>query len=85
VDLLTISHSLGHGSLATTNRLAKVDLEMKRKAIARVNPVPRQRRTTCDRNHTVLDWLEPLQALKKMEVANPKDPHFTGPWHGSST
>jgi site-specific recombinase XerD len=37
VDLSTISHYLGHASLTTTNRYAKVDLEMKRKAIARVN------------------------------------------------
>jgi integrase len=39
-----ISHYLGHASPNTTNRYAKVDLEMKRKAIARVKPVPRQSR-----------------------------------------
>jgi integrase/recombinase XerD len=60
VDLSTISHYLGHASLATTNRYAKVDLEMKRKAIARVKPVPRQSRTPWSRDHTVLDWLESL-------------------------
>jgi integrase/recombinase XerD len=60
VDLSTISHYLGHASLATTNRYARVDLEMKRKATARVKPVPRQSRTPWSRDHTVLDWLESL-------------------------
>ena len=60
VDLSTISHYLGHASPATTNRYAKVDLEMKRKAIARVKPIPGQSRTPWSRDHTVLDWLEPL-------------------------
>ena len=44
VDLSTISHLLGHASPTTTNRYAKVDLEMKRQAIAKVKPVPRQSR-----------------------------------------
>jgi integrase/recombinase XerD len=60
VALSTISHYLGHASLTTTNRYAKVDLEMKRQAIARVKPVPRQSRTPWSRNHTTLDWLESL-------------------------
>ena len=60
VDLSTISHYLGHASLATTNRYAKVDLEMKRKAIARVKPVPHQSHTPWSRDHKVLDWLESL-------------------------
>jgi len=59
-DLSTISHYLGHASLATTNRYAKVDLEMKRRAIARVKPVPRQSRTPWSRDPTILDWLESL-------------------------
>ena len=60
VDLSTISHLLGHASPATTNRYAKVDLEMKRKAIAKVKPVPRQSRTPWSKDHTILDWLESL-------------------------
>ena len=59
-DLSTVSHYLGHASLATTNRYAKVDLEMKRRAIARVKPVPRQSRTPWSRDPTILDWLESL-------------------------
>lgn len=60
VDLSTVSHYLGHASPSTTNRYAKVDLEMKRKAIARVKPVTHQSRTPWSRNPTVLDWLESL-------------------------
>jgi len=59
-DLSTISHYLGHANLNTTNRYAKVDLEMKRKAIARVKAVPRQSRTPWSKDPTVLDWLESL-------------------------
>jgi len=36
--LSTISLLLGHASPTTTNRYAKVDLEMKRQAIAKVKP-----------------------------------------------
>jgi integrase/recombinase XerD len=60
VDLSTISHLLGHASLTTTNIYAKVDLEMKRKAIAKVKPVPRRSRTPWSKDSTVLDWLESL-------------------------
>jgi site-specific recombinase XerD len=60
VDLSTISHLLGHASPTTTNRYAKVDLEMKRQAIAKVKPVPRQSRKPWSKDRTVLDWLESL-------------------------
>jgi integrase/recombinase XerD len=60
VDLSTISHMLGHASPTTTNRYAKVDLEMKRQAIARVKPVPRRSRTPWSKDRTILDWLESL-------------------------
>lgn len=60
VDLSTISHLLGHVSPTTTNRYAKVDLEMKRQAIAKVKPVPRKSRTPWSKDHTILDWLESL-------------------------
>jgi integrase/recombinase XerD len=39
VDLVTISHWLGHASVETTNRYAAVDLEMKRAALAKARPV----------------------------------------------
>jgi integrase/recombinase XerD len=60
VDLSTISHLLGHASPATTSRYAKVDLEMKRKAIARVKPVARRSRLPWSKDCTILDWLESL-------------------------
>jgi site-specific recombinase XerD len=60
VDLSSISHLLGHASPTTTNRYAKVDLEMKRQAIAKVKPVPRRSRTPWSKNRTILDWLESL-------------------------
>jgi integrase/recombinase XerD len=39
VDLVTISHWLGHASVETTNRYAAVDLETKREALKRAGPV----------------------------------------------
>ena len=59
-DLSTISHYLGHASLTTTNRYAKVDLEMKRKAIARVLPITHRSRTPWGKSPTILNWLESL-------------------------
>jgi integrase/recombinase XerD len=60
VDLSTISHWLGHASPTTTNRYAKVDLEMKRQAIAKVKPVPIRSRTPWSKDRTILEWLESL-------------------------
>lgn len=60
VDLSTISHLLGHASPTTTSRYAQVDLEMKRKAIARVKPVPRHSHLPWSKDRTILDWLESL-------------------------
>lgn len=59
-DLSTISHYLGHASPSTTNRYAKMDLEMKRKAIALVKPVPHYSATPWRKDPVVLDWLESL-------------------------
>ncbi len=60
VDLSPISHMLGHARPTTTNRYAKVDVEMKRKAIAKVRPVSRKSRTPWAKDSTILDWLESL-------------------------
>jgi site-specific recombinase XerD len=60
VDLSTISHLLGHASPTTTNRYAKVDLEMKRQAIAKVKPIPRRSGTPWSKDRTILQWLESL-------------------------
>jgi len=42
------------------NRYVKVDLEMKRQAIAKVKPVRRRSRTPWGKDYTILDWLESL-------------------------
>ena len=61
VDIVTVSHWLGHASITTTNRYAEIDIETKREALARMDPldqtgVPPTWRT----DTTILDWLESL-------------------------
>jgi site-specific recombinase XerD len=62
VDLVTISHWLGHASVETTNRYATVDLEMKRAALAKARPLgavdPAVAAWRTDA--TILEWLESL-------------------------
>jgi site-specific recombinase XerD len=60
VDLSTISQWLGHESPSTTNKYATLDLEMKRKALAKIKPIPGQRRVAYRKDRTILDWLEAL-------------------------
>lgn len=62
VDPVTISHWLGHASVNTTNRYAKVDLEMKRAAIAKAKPVGSKKEPAAAwrRNASILEWLEAL-------------------------
>jgi len=60
VDLSTISQWLGHASPSTTNKYATLDLDMKRKALAKVKPLPGRRPGAWRKNHTILDWLESL-------------------------
>lgn len=62
VDLVTISHWLGHASVETTNRYAAVDLEMKRAALAKARPlVDLDPAVASWRNDdSILGWLESL-------------------------
>jgi len=63
VDLCTISHWLGHASLNTTNKYAKIDMEMKRAAIARAKTMvtaKTKKKTVNWHRSTVLEWLEAL-------------------------
>jgi Site-specific recombinase XerD len=63
VDLVTISHWLGHASVETTNRYAAVDLETKRKALDRAGPVVGASDAPVAAWRTdasVLEWLEAL-------------------------
>jgi site-specific recombinase XerD len=62
VDLVTVSHWLGHGSINTTNRYTAIDLEMKREAIARAEPPYQhpQMPGGWRQDDSILDWLESL-------------------------
>ncbi len=62
VDLVTIGQWLGHANLNTTTRYATLDLEMKRQALARAEPLGTGPRTAAPwRGHaTLLAWLEGL-------------------------
>lgn len=61
VDLSTIAHWLGHKSINTTQKYLTIDLEAKREALAKVEPVaksPRRPRWRTDKD--LLSWLESL-------------------------
>jgi site-specific recombinase XerD len=63
VDLVTISHWLGHASVETTNRYAAIDLETKRKALEQAGPVgtaSESALTAWRTDSSVLHWLEAL-------------------------
>lgn len=61
VDLVTISHWLGHASVNTTNRYASVDLEMKREAISKIEPIETASPNAVWRSDaSILAWLEAL-------------------------
>jgi integrase/recombinase XerD len=62
VDLVTISHWLGHASVETTNRYAAVDLEMKRAALAKARPVVAvdPALAAWRKDTSILRWLEAL-------------------------
>jgi integrase/recombinase XerD len=62
VDLVSISHWLGHASVETTNRYTTVDLEAKRAAIARADPgADTDAAFAAWRSDaSILEWLEAL-------------------------
>ena len=61
VDLVTISHWLGHASVNTTNRYATVDLEAKRDAISKAAAIEDPPPATAWRTDaSILTWLESL-------------------------
>lgn len=61
VDIVTISHWLGHVSLNTTNQYISVDLEIKREAIKKAAPVgTNSKKTPWLTNVSILEWLESL-------------------------
>ena len=62
VDLVSISHWLGHSSVETTNRYAVVDLETKRAALAKASPVGDDHPALAAwrSDASILAWLEAL-------------------------
>jgi len=62
VDLVSISHWLGHASIETTNRYAAVDLKTKREAIDKAGPIGtiEPTLTRWSSEASILDWLESL-------------------------
>jgi site-specific recombinase XerD len=61
VDLVTISHWLGHASPNTTNRYAAIDLETKRAALTKARPADRDEHAAAWRSDaTILEWLSAL-------------------------
>lgn len=62
VDLVSISHWLGHASVETTNRYTAVDLETKRAAIECAAPVAdiEPALASWQSDPSILDWLETL-------------------------
>lgn len=62
VDLVSISHWLGHACVETTNRYAEIDLETKRAAVTRAGPVVQETEvlSTWRKDKSILEWLESL-------------------------
>jgi integrase/recombinase XerD len=61
VDLPSVSHWMGHANVTTTGRYAKVDLEMKREALARAATLGETIAPTKWRpSRSVLEWLATL-------------------------
>ena len=62
MDLVTISHWLGHASVETTNRYLAVDLETKRAALAKASPLAdiEPALVPWRSDATILRWLEAL-------------------------
>jgi site-specific recombinase XerD len=62
VDLSTIASWLGHVSVNTTNKYATLDLEMKRKAMAKAKSLDdgTSHRTSWRQDPDIIRWLEAL-------------------------
>lgn len=61
VDLSTIAHWMGHKSINTTHKYTAIDLEAKRSALAKTDPVTKMKRPPRWRtDNDLLNWLESL-------------------------
>jgi site-specific recombinase XerD len=68
VDMVTISHWLGHASVSTTNRYAAVDLKMKQDALAKTQPIE-------DPNPEIAAW---RAEAARSRASNSGSPRATG-------
>jgi len=59
VDIVTISHWLGHASINTTNRYASIDLDMKREAINKI-AIDDTISASWRSDVSILTWLESI-------------------------
>lgn len=62
VDLITISHWLGHACVETTNRYTAIDLETKRATLETAGPIAEasENMSAWREDKSVLEWLESL-------------------------
>jgi integrase len=62
VDLITISHWLGHASINTTNKYTAIDLAMKRDANAQAKSLGEHARDAAPwrKDASILEWLDVL-------------------------
>lgn len=62
VDIVSVSQWLGHATVAVTNRYATIDLDMKRKAIEKTQPIDTTSSipATWRSDASILQWLEAL-------------------------
>ncbi len=61
VDIVTVSHLLGHSSINTTNRYLNIDLEMKRQAIQKITLTDNPEIIgSWNADTNILTWLESL-------------------------
>ncbi|MCI0416670.1 site-specific integrase [bacterium] len=60
VDLVTISHWLGHTNVNTTNKYITMNLEAKRKAIEQAKPDSIKGARNWKRDSSIISWLEAL-------------------------
>jgi len=61
VDLSTIAHWMGHSSINTTNKYLAMDVEAKREALAKAEPlISRARSGKWQKDEALLQWLEAL-------------------------
>lgn len=64
VDLSSIAHWLGHNSINTTNKYLTLDLEAKRRALAKTRPLVRKNSRTAHwrKDQNLITWLETLSS-----------------------